>query len=81
MIGFNLTGDATYEVRILSGSGTTVSTVGSRASAAAGDVSLVWNGRDNSGKAVAAGTYLVQVRASTPDGDSVRAIQPFTIVR
>jgi len=81
VIGFSLTGDATYEVRILSATGNTVSTVGSRAAATTGDVSLLWNGRDNSGKSVAAGTYIVQVRATTADGESVKAIQPFTVVR
>jgi hypothetical protein len=81
VIGFSLTGDATYEVRVLTATGSTVTNVGSRAASGSGDVSLVWNGRDNAGKAVAAGTYLVQVRATTPDGDSIKAIQPFTVVR
>lgn len=81
VIGFELTGDATYEVRILGSTGRTVANVATRAAAASGNVSVVWNGRDAAGKPVAAGTYLVQVRATTPDGDSVKAIQPFTVVR
>jgi flagellar hook assembly protein FlgD len=81
VIGFSLMGDATYEVTVLSSAGHTVTNVATRAAAGSGDVSLIWNGRDNSGKSVAAGTYLVQVRATTTDGESVRAIQPFTVVR
>jgi flagellar hook assembly protein FlgD len=57
-----------------------VNTLTSRA-ASAGDVSLFWNGKDSGGKSVASGNYLVQIRASTADGESVRVIYPFAIVR
>lgn len=79
-IGFTLSGDATYEVKILGASGNVISTVATRA-ASAGDVRLVWNGRDSGGRNVSPGTYLVQIRAVSPDGEVVRAIQPFTLVR
>ncbi len=81
IIGFNLTGDATYEVKVLNAAGTSIGTIATRAAAGGGDVSVIWNGRDGSGKSVASGTYLVQVRATTTEGDSVKAIQPFTVVR
>lgn len=79
-IGFTLTGDATYEVQVVGLDGRAVNKVASRA-AAAGDVSVIWNGRDANGRAVNAGTYLVQIRAFGTDGDQVKVIQPFVIVR
>jgi len=80
MIGFTLSSDANYEVKILNASGKAVGTVASRA-AAAGDVRLFWNGKDAAGRSVPVGTYLVQIRASNSDGDAVRVIQPFAVVR
>ena len=79
-IGFTLSSAATYEVRVLGVDGRPVATVASRA-ANAGDVNLVWGGRDGGGRAVPAGTYLLQVKAVGSDGDVVRVIQPFSMVR
>ncbi len=79
-IDFSLSSDARYEVRIMNGSGAHTSTVASRAGSA-GDVKLVWNGKDSAGRSVPAGTYLVQIRAVSPDGDIVKAIQPFAVTR
>jgi flagellar hook assembly protein FlgD len=80
VIGFTLSGDATYTVNIMTAAGRPVGTVATRA-AAAGDVHLVWNGKDSSGKSVPAGTYIVQVRATGPDSDTVKAIVPFVVIR
>jgi hypothetical protein len=80
VIGFTLSGDATYTVNVLSAAGKQIGTVATRA-AAAGDVHLVWNGKDSSGKSVPAGTYIVQVRATGPDNDTVKAIVPFVVIR
>ncbi len=79
-IGFTLSGDATYEVKILSATGQSLGTIASRA-AGAGDVHLIWNGKDSAGRSVPAGTYIIQVRAVGPDGDAIRAIQPFAVLR
>jgi len=79
-IAFTLSADATYEVRVLSATGRHVGTVATRA-AGAGDVRTVWNGKDAAGRSVPAGTYVVQVRAFGPDGESVRVIQPFAVLR
>jgi len=80
VIGFTLSGDATYEARILSASGAPVGLIATRA-AGAGDVRLVWNGKDAAGRNVPAGTYLVQIRAIASDGEVVKAVQPFALVR
>jgi flagellar hook assembly protein FlgD len=79
-IGFSMSADATYEVRVLSSTGSAVSTISSRA-AGAGDVTAFWNGKDAAGRNVAAGNYLVQIRATTTDGESVKVIYPFYVVR
>jgi hypothetical protein len=79
-IGFNMAGDATYEVKILGSDGRPVANVATRA-AAAGDQRMVWSGKDAAGRSVPAGAYLVQVRAATADGGSVRVVQPFMLVR
>ncbi|MBM3496956.1 MAG: hypothetical protein FJX72_21935, partial [Armatimonadetes bacterium] len=79
-IGFTLSGAATCDVKVLGADGRGVCTVSSRA-AQAGDVQLVWSGRDSQGRSVPAGTYLMQVRATGSDGEVVRVIQPFSLVR
>jgi len=79
-INFSLSSDASYDVKIVSATGATVNNIASRA-AAAGNVSLVWQGRDNSGKNVAPGTYLVQIKATGTGGDSVNVVYPFAVVR
>jgi hypothetical protein len=79
-IGFTLTGDANYVAKVVSGTGSPVANIGSRA-AGAGDVNLVWNGKDATGKNVASGTYLVQIKATGTAGDTVTVIYPFSIVR
>jgi len=79
-IGFTLSADASYEVKVLAASGNSVANIATRA-AGAGDVLVVWNGKDLAGRSVASGTYLVQVKATTPDGETVKAIYPFSVVR
>jgi hypothetical protein len=79
-IGFTLTGDATYEVKVMSATGAAIGTIATR-SAAAGDVQVMWNGKDSAGRSVPAGTYIVQIRATGPDGEAVKAIQPFAVLR
>lgn len=79
-VSFTLSSTAAYEVRVLGVDGRPVGVVSSRA-AATGDVQLVWIGKDNAGRNVPAGTYLVQIRAIDDDGDVVRVIQPFSLVR
>jgi hypothetical protein len=79
-ISFSLSSDATYEVKVLSATGQSLGTIATRA-APAGDVRLVWNGKDSAGRSVAAGTYIVQIRATGSDGESVKFIQPFAVFR
>ena len=79
-IGFTMSGDASVNVSILNASGQQISQLVSRA-AQAGTLNMIWNGQDAAGRSVPMGMYLVQIRALTSDGDVVKAIQPFTVMR
>lgn len=79
-LDFTLSSSAHCEVRVLAADGRSMGTVTSRAGLA-GDVHLVWPGKDGAGRSVPAGTYLMQIRAIGSDGEVVRVIQPFSLVR
>lgn len=78
-IGYNISQDAQVEVAILSGTGRPLASVGVTRAANLGENRVVWNGRDNAGRAVPAGTYVVQLRAVTQDGEVTRVVQPLLI--
>jgi len=79
-VDFTVSTAAHCEVRVLGVDGRAVGTVASRAGLT-GDVHLVWTGKDGAGRSVPAGTYLMQIRAIGSDGEVVRVIQPFALVR
>ena len=49
--------------------------------ATAGVNQAIWDARDDKAAAVAAGSYLIHITASTPEGETARIVQPFIIVR
>jgi flagellar hook assembly protein FlgD len=51
----------------------------SRQTAAAGATSLAWDGRDQQGRLVPAGTYVVEATAWSANGALSRAVQTVTI--
>jgi hypothetical protein len=80
-IGFTLSSDAAnYDVGVLDATGRQVATIASR-SGAAGDVRLVWSGVDQAGRKLPAGTYLVQIRAVSSEGEVVKVVRPFALIR
>lgn len=80
-IQYALSAPAEVGVRVLSTSGKEV-TVLSRASAeGAGNKVVSWNLRDTRGRAVAPGTYMVEIVAQTPEGQRVRRTQPVIVTR
>lgn len=79
-IGFTISGNATCKVQIINATGQAISELGSRA-VSTGPVNMVWNGKDLNGRSVPMGTYLVEVTAVNSNGEVVRAIQPFTVLR
>ena len=79
-ISFTTSSDAQCEVKILNASGSVIGTIANRA-VSAGDVKVVWNGRDGAGRSVPIGMYFAQIRSVGSDGDVVKAIQPFAVVK
>ena len=79
-IGFTLGKSGQASVSILKSNGDTVRTLSSRATNA-GQSTVVWDTKDNQGRSVAPGIYLVQVRASSDTGDTARAVVSFVITR
>jgi hypothetical protein len=77
-ITYNLSGSASVSVSILTAGGHPVAQLVTRA-VTAGDNSLTWNGLDNSGRPVAAGSYVLQFQAATNDGQTTRVIRPLIL--
>lgn len=46
-----------------------------------GVTQLVWDYKDDSGRALAGGTYTLQITAQTSEGERTRSIVPITVVR
>lgn len=80
-ISYTLSGDATTTVRILSATGREVFTVTRGRADAAGETSVVWALRDNANRAVAPGSYRVEILAETANGERVRRIVPINVTR
>lgn len=80
-ISYALSEAAAAKVRILSATGKVVQTLQAGEAASRGVTNLTWNGRDGAGIAVPAGTYLVEVVATSEDGQTARAVQPIVITR
>lgn len=79
-ITFTLGHDAQTTVSILKANGDAVRTLTSRA-AKIGVNNLVWDTKDDQGRSVAPGVYLVQVRAIGDRGDQAKAVVPIIITR
>lgn len=80
-ISYILSEEASARVRILSANGKLVQTLQAGEAVSRGVTNLTWNGRDTAGIAVPAGTYLVEVVATSEDGQSARMVQPIVITR
>lgn len=80
-INYSLSQDVRVEMSILSASGKTMATVGNTRAATVGDNRAVWNGRDNAGRDLPAGMYVLQVRAITGEGEMTRSVTSFLLTR
>lgn len=80
-INYALSADALVTVRILSSSGKEVYTVTRGRSDAAGENTATWLLRDSANRAVAPGTYRVEILAETPSGERVRKVVPVNVIR
>lgn len=79
-IAYSLNTDATTSVRILAGSREVMSLVRGRADKL-GSNSTTWNLRDSANRAVAPGTYQVEITAETNSGDRIRKIVTVNVIR
>jgi hypothetical protein len=80
-ISYALSADALVSVRVLSATGKEVFTVTRSRADNSGENQVLWGLRDNANRAVAPGTYRVEILAETPDGERVRKIVPVNVVR
>ncbi len=78
-IAFQLTGDATVQVNILSG-GRVVRQLLHQATRS-GVQQATWDGRDQSGVALPPGAYTIEIRAVSEDGQVARATAPLILTR
>lgn len=80
-ISYNLSSDATTTIRVIGANGREVYTVTRGRADRAGDNSAIWALRDNQNRAVAPGTYQVEITAETTDGERVRRFVPVNVIR
>lgn len=71
---------ATVTVEVRDGRGQVVRTLLGALAEPSGQISLIWDRRDDRGRRVRAGGYLVRVKASTSDGASATASTPVSVV-
>jgi hypothetical protein len=77
-IEYNLSTSANVSVSIMTPGGHAVAQIVTRA-VTAGDNAMTWNGLDNAGRPVPAGSYVLQFQAATTDGQTTRVIRPLIL--
>lgn len=80
-ISYELSQGATVTAEIRGANGQVVRRLNPGRAASSGQNAAIWDARDDKAMAVPAGSYFVHITARTPEGESTRIIQPFTIVR
>lgn len=80
-IAYTLASDATTSIRVLSSSGREVYTVSRGRADRSGENVATWNLRDSANRAVAPGSYRVEILAETENGDRVRKVVPVNVIR
>jgi hypothetical protein len=80
-IVYSLSAPAAVDVEVLNIAGVTVCRVAHGVQQAAGTQQLIWDGRNQSGSAAPAGTYLVRVTARSENGQRVSAIRSLQLDR
>lgn len=80
-LSYTISANANVRAQIVGGAGTTVRELGQGRAATAGTNTLLWDGKNNQGIAVPAGTYMLKLTASDDSGHQVTATTPITLVR
>lgn len=80
-LSYELSQGATVTAEIRAANGKLIRRLNPGRAATSGVNSALWDTRDDKAMAVPAGSYMIQISAQTPEGESTRIVQPFTIVR
>lgn len=80
-ISYTLTNDATTSIRILSSTGREVYAISRGRADKSGENTVTWSLRDNANRAVAPGSYRIEVVAESSTGDRSRRVIPINVVR
>lgn len=80
-ITYSLSGEATTSVRILSATGKEVYAITRGRADKVGENTVTWSLRDNANRAVAPGSYRVEVVAESTTGERSRRVIPINVVR
>jgi hypothetical protein len=78
---YNVTVTASVRAQIAGASGQTIRMLTQGTAVTRGVNSLLWDGKDNRGVAVPAGTYILKITATDDRGRVVTAVLPVTLVR
>ena len=81
LISYDLTGAADMSIDIIGGTGRHLRQLISGRAASVGTNQVAWDLKDDQGRALPAGTYLIQVSARTSEGETARMIVPHPITR
>ncbi|MDW8103889.1 MAG: S8 family serine peptidase [Armatimonadota bacterium] len=79
-IDYALSAEAQVRISLVDAAGRTRATL-AQGTRAAGLHTAVWNGRDNAGVALPAGSYLLRIEAVNSDGEQTRTVTPVVITR
>lgn len=80
-VSYQLTASAAVTVEVRSAQGSVLRRLHSGRAAAAGEQSVLWDGRDSRGISVPAGAYNLVIHARSDDGQAARAIVPVVVTR
>lgn len=79
-INYELTASASTQIEIRLG-GRTVRRLGNGRATPSGSNSVIWDAKDDAGRVLPGGTYMIEVIARTSEGEQTRAIVPFLLSR
>ena len=80
-INYTLSSDSSTSVRILAGNGREIYIATRGRADRAGENTVTWTLRDKANRAVAPGTYRVEIIAETATGERVRKVVPLNVTR
>ncbi len=80
-ISYELSGGADVSAEVRDATGRVIRRFGAGRATPGGLNQVLWDTKDDRGVSIPSGTYIVQITARTPEGESARAIQPVLVLR